>query len=80
MKFLSYSWLDKGIVLTVLLGGFGYIVMNVLIEIFLLPLILTVWTFAWVFTLYLASLNFSVGGCDVFIGYDVMVGSSSHKT
>jgi hypothetical protein len=37
---LSYSWLDKGIVLTVLLGGFGYIVMNVLIEIFLvLPLI-----------------------------------------
>jgi hypothetical protein len=42
MKFLSYYWLDKGIVLTVLLGGFGYIVMNVLIEIFLLRFILTV--------------------------------------
>ena len=32
---LSYSWLDKGSVLIVLLGGFGYIVMNVVIEILL---------------------------------------------
>lgn len=77
---LSYSWLDKGIVLTVLLGGFGYIVMNVLIEIFLvLPLILTMWIFAWVFTLYLASLV-SACGCDVLIRYDAMVGYSSYNT
>jgi hypothetical protein len=58
MTFLSYSWLDKGIVLTVLLGGFGYIVMNVLIEIFLLPLILIVWIFAWVLLVFSISYLF----------------------